>query len=247
MSRSKHTDPARIRAPRRVRAPHEPRGHADPGARDTIARALKELGIVLAAEPELREGHSSMPLPRLRVSRPRHGCHHPAGRADIVRVLRFFGESYTYGLHSIELLKGEGAPLDFSLGRLFVPGRIVLYDQPPSPWLLAGTLPEEEAARLRRAGAVCETAEDGFQTTIAWPGDTLREFMLFEVLMHEIGHHLIQQYKGKRPARVARTRDHEAFAHQFAARCRELWGDVGFQHAPPAVSHAREAQEPAAP
>jgi Zn-dependent peptidase ImmA (M78 family) len=47
--------------------------------------------------------------------------------------------------------------------------------------------------------------------------------MLFDVLMHEVGHHVIQQYKGKRPARVARTKDHEALAERFAARCRELY------------------------
>ena len=43
---------------------------------------------------------------------------------------------------------------------------------------------------------------------------------LFDVLMHEIGHHLIQHYKGKRTVRRARTADHEAFADRFAQRCR---------------------------
>jgi hypothetical protein len=47
------------------------------------------------------------------------------------------------------------------------------------------------------------------------------------VLMHEVGHHLIQQYKGKRRARVARTRDHEAFADGFARRCRRLSRGAG--------------------
>jgi hypothetical protein len=47
--------------------------------------------------------------------------------------------------------------------------------------------------------------------------------MLFDVLLHEIGHHLIQQYRGKRTARVARTRDHEACADRFALQCRLLY------------------------
>lgn len=58
---------------------------------------------------------------------------------------------------------------------------------------------------------------------ITWPGDSLREFMLFDVLMHEVGHHWLQQYKGKRPARVVRTREHEAFADEFARRCRLIY------------------------
>ena len=67
-----------------------------------------------------------------------------------------------------------------------------------------------------------EIPEGGAHALVSWPGKTLRDFMLFDVLMHEIGHHLIQQYKGKRRARVARTRDHEAFAAHFARRCRLL-------------------------
>jgi hypothetical protein len=68
-----------------------------------------------------------------------------------------------------------------------------------------------------------EEWDNGTLTVVTWPGATLRDFMLFDVLMHEIGHHLIQQYKGKRPARVVRTRDHEAFADRFAERCRLLY------------------------
>jgi hypothetical protein len=225
MSRSKQTDPARIRAPRRVRAPHEPRGHGDPSVLHAFARACKELGVPLDPPTGAPAADAPAPLPRLRVACPRLGCHHPAGRREIVRLLRFFGEPCTYGLQAIELRQGESGPpgAGLQLGRLVVPGRIVLYDQLPSPWLLAGRLPEAEAARLRKAGAGVEIAAGGRQTTVTWPAGTLRDFMLFDVLMHEIGHHLIQQYTGKRTARVVRTRDHEAFALQFAHRCRLLY------------------------
>jgi len=106
------------------------------------------------------------------------------------------------------------------MGHLSVPGRIVIYDQPPSPWSVPGTLPEREQDRLRRAGAIVEPSDDGLKTTVSWPEGTLKDFILFEVLMHEVGHHVIQQYKGKRGVRVARTKDHEAFADHFAYRCR---------------------------
>ena len=149
MARSKHTDPARLRAPRRVRAPHEPRGHGDPSSFHALARAWKELGVAIDPRTEAPATDAPAPLPRLRVARPRQGYHHPAGRADIVRLLRFFGEPCTYGLQAIELVQGEsGSPgCGLRLGRLMVPGRILLYDQLPSPWLLSGRLPEGEAAR----------------------------------------------------------------------------------------------------
>jgi hypothetical protein len=111
------------------------------------------------------------------------------------------------------------------LGTLLVPGRIVLYDQPPSPWLLPGRLSATEQERLSRAGAVIELAGAGSQTVIVWPGTTLRDFMLFDVLMHEVGHHIIQHYKGKRHVRVVRTKNHETFADHFAHRCRLRYGN----------------------
>jgi len=57
-------------------------------------------------------------------------------------------------------------------------------------------------------------------TGVTVRGDTLRQFMLREIFLHEMGHHVLQHYKGKRLARVARTRDHEAFANRFVEKHR---------------------------
>jgi Zn-dependent peptidase ImmA (M78 family) len=57
---------------------------------------------------------------------------------------------------------------------------------------------------------------------VAWPGDTLRRFMLGYVLAHELGHHLLQHERRLSGARGARTRDHEARADAIATRLRAL-------------------------
>ena len=57
-------------------------------------------------------------------------------------------------------------------------------------------------------------------TLVDWPKDTLRRFMQEKVLLHELGHHVLQHHKGKRPVRVARTRDHESFAARFTEKHR---------------------------
>jgi len=135
----------------------------------------------------------------------------------VARVLRFFGEECVYGLQAVELrqgVPGEG----LCLGRLIVPGRVVLFDQLPSPWRLRGAA-DKDLDRLRAAGSQIE-ALDGNAILVRWPGNSLKRFMLFDVLMHEVGHHLLQHHKGKRLARVARTSDHEASATAFARRCR---------------------------
>jgi hypothetical protein len=193
VSRSHHTNPPRVRAARRLRAPYAGRAVGDTSSRYALERALKECGVVAPPPRASIAPQRPPPLPRTRVMRPGSGRVHPAGRADIERVLRFFGERCIYGLRSIRLVDGHAAPATggLLLGRLLVPGCIVLYAQPPSPWLLPGRLTARDEERLRRAGALVERFDSGAQTSVTWPGDTLRDFMLFDVLMHEVGHHLI--------------------------------------------------------
>ena len=134
-------------------------------------------------------------------------------------MLAFFGEECVYGLRSIELVRGNGPP-GFPFGVLTVHGRIQLFDLPQPPWALPGSLRGVDRGSLEQAGATIEVPSGGLQTVIRWPGASLKEFFLFDVLMHEVAHHMIQQYRGKRSARVMRTRDHEAVAASFARWCR---------------------------
>lgn len=221
MARSKHTRPERIIAADRVRAPRAARGKDNPSDLRQVARVLKEAGINLDLQNDPPPG--AIVLPRITTRRPRQGFLHPAEKVDILRVLHFFGERCFYGLKSIKLIQGSSASSEakLSMGRLEVPGTIVLYDQPVSTWFINGTLPKTEREKLEQAGASIEPASDNLHCLIHWSEANLRNFMLFEVFMHEIGHHLIQQYKGKRSVRVARTKDHEQFAALFAQRCRE--------------------------
>ena len=129
-----------------------------------------------------------------------------------------------YGLRSIELERvpahrPDSVPV---FGRYCVPGRIVLFEQPIPPWRLAGLLKRDIARRLKRAGAVLTSLVEVGATLVGWPRDALRRFMIEEILLHELGHHVLQHYKGKRPVRIARTKDHEAFAAQFVVRHKSL-------------------------
>jgi hypothetical protein len=141
---------------------------------------------------------------------------------DIEGALRFFGEECYYGLRLIQLIRGpartSSGPLVF--GRLSVPGRIKLYAQPEPPWIIAGKLSAHQHDLLSRGGAQVETTDLEMRTRVMWPSETLRDFMLFDVLLHEVGHHIMQQYKGKRTMRLLRTKDHENFADRFAVQCR---------------------------
>jgi hypothetical protein len=147
--------------------------------------------------------------------------------ADVAAVLEFFGPTATYGLRAVELRprSGEGV----AVATLHVPGVIVLFEQPSPPWVVRGRLDARSYERLNRAGA--RVTDDRAWTEVDWPGESLRQFMLFDGLMHEIGHHRVQHGAGpgpgRRRARVRRTADHERHADAFAARCRAQWASTG--------------------
>jgi hypothetical protein len=221
MARSKHTDPSRLRAARRVAAPRDGRGVGDLAARRRAAQP-HEIDVA-SGRPR---PPASPPAMRIVARRLPPGFFHPASRADVLAVLDAVGAMAVYGLRSIELARpasasavsAAGGALRFGLYQ--APGRIVLLAQPLPPWRLSGTLPAAARLRLENAGARVSRLAGGAACEVDWPPDALRRFMLDEVLLHELGHHVLQRDKGKRLARIARTADHEAFARQFASRWR---------------------------
>jgi hypothetical protein len=159
---------------------------------------------------------------RILCRQPTPGFHHPVGKQEVLQLQESVGPLALYGVRSIELVRapGPGGAPSLVFGRYEVPGRILLFEQPLPPWRLPGLLGHETVQRLERAGAVVNPLPKLGATLVDWPADTLRRFMLEEVLLHELGHHVLQHHKAKRQARIARTRDHEAFAVLFAGRQR---------------------------
>ena len=211
MSRSLHTEPKDRIAVRRLIDPHSPRSELRWSA------AVRKAGCADAPE------HGALRLPRVTVVPSRPGHLHPASRADVVRLMHVAGPETVYGLRSIELKpSGQAARMTrlHAFARLTPPGRIVLFEVPCSPWMLRGRLPAPIHTRLASSGAEVVYTSATDTSVVAWPAGALRRFMLLDVLLHEIGHHVLQHHKGKRLATIARTRDHEAFAEGYAARLR---------------------------
>jgi hypothetical protein len=160
-------------------------------------------------------------FPAVRTRRPAPGRHHPATASDVRAALAAFGPPAYYGIRLVELFPSAPGRPGPSLGCLAGPGHVRLFDQPPSPWRLGAAVPAPDRAWLASAGADVSAAAAG---VVAWPGDSLRRFMLGHVLAHEIGHHLLQHERRRPGARAARTRDHEARAEVVAAALRDRLG-----------------------
>ena len=221
MSRSKHTDPRPIRAARRLRERFQARSTGDLTIRRRCAQRLKELGLTTERNNKHRQPRHSGPRILIQMTSP--GFFHPATKKDISNLLRAVGPLAVYGLRSVELVRAPSGGLPaLVFGRYQASGRILLYQQPLPPWRLSGVLKREDARRLKRAGALIKLLPGSRATPIVWPDFSLKRFMIEEVLLHELGHHVLQHHKGKRPVRIARTKDHEAFAAQFVARHKSL-------------------------
>lgn len=227
MGRSVHTRPKRILAFQRQRAPYDRRGVAALSRRYRGLRIAKEHGAVDVVVRSSGGSVDQVLVPRVMITRAPSGWFYPVDREEIVQILGFFGPEVTYGLRMIRLIPPSRYSNLLRFGSLLVPGEIRLFALHPPPWTLPGVLSDEAARRLSAAGAVMESVGDGPQTSVEWPNDTLHDFVLFDVLMHEVGHHIVQQYTGKRSGRVLRTKDHEAFADRFAQRCREEYAARG--------------------
>lgn len=226
MARTKHTRPKSIIAADRIRKPDGKRSDHDLSCERNLIRALKKLGF----ETEIDSPNSNLDsapnhLPRIKVQKARRGFIHPASKEDVRDVLLHFGELAWYGVEEISLSQCQvSSDADkLLLGGLSMPGKVILYEQPKPPWYLAGKLPTDQLKIIEAAGGTVDVSSDGARCKIDWTDDALRDFMLFEVLMHEIGHHIVQHFKGKREAQVLRKKDHEALAESFARSCRESY------------------------
>jgi len=231
MSRSKHTRPRHIIAADRVRSPRARRGARDPKRDQQLLFIFNEIEIDVAVElraggrfdAESRIMADPARRPRITACRPRSGYFHPADKLDVRSLLDDFGELSWYGLHEVCLGHGRFQSGKLAFGCLQVPGKILLYEQPAPPWFVAGDLQPEQAEWISNAGGIIQSSSFGFGCKIDWPERTLTDFMLFDVLMHEVGHHIVQQFKGKRQTQVLRRKDHEALALAFARRCRRQY------------------------
>jgi hypothetical protein len=218
MSRSRHTDPRRVRAVRRLSSPRAHLSEGDASGRMRVGRALKESGLL--STYELENQKHVVVWPRIVVPGPTPGFYHPATQGRVQEILEALGPTGVYGLKTVKLSRhsevdGAGPGL---LARYISPDRIMLFERKLPPWHYIGRLSDSIVDLFERSGAEVCWSDEASATTVDWPGDTLARFILVEGLMHEIGHYIKQHEARARTRRIARTRDHEAFARMYAAR-----------------------------
>lgn len=213
-----HTDPRGVRAARRLGSPRTHRSEGDASTRMRVGRALKQSGISYSFETN--NPRQFIAWPRIVIHRPSHGFFHPATQQQVQEILMAVGSIGVYGLKSVELSRQSDVEISGSavLARYIAPDRIVLFEQQRPPWHFIGRIPDPTRELFEKSGAEIRWSADASVTIVGWPSDTLAHFLLAEGLLHEIGHHIKQHEARAGNRRIARTRDHEAFASNFASR-----------------------------
>ena len=212
ISRSLHTQQLAERAARRLLRPHSPRR--------VEAGFLCGRKAVLQPAPGGAERYTSSPRqPRIVTQKPLPGFVLPLRPCDVRLFLTRLGPAAAYGLREVRLRRECLFGLrGVTFAEYILPGRIDIYTVPASPWRLAFVPPPADLQTFRRYAARVDVNQAARQTTVWWEPDGLTDFFLYEVLAHEIGHHVLQHHRGKRPVQVCRRAGHEACADLYARR-----------------------------
>jgi hypothetical protein len=211
MSRSLHTQKYSCRAERRLARPTSRR------SREALHLSGRGAKQVPQASPQLN----------VRLVRPQSGYFHPVSPSEIRCFLASIGSLAIYGLRAITL-HGECPWKDQNilLGEYRLPGEIILYAVPSAPWELDFLPANEDLKAFQRHCQEIQINMRLQRVALHWQPEELRRFYLFEVLAHELGHHLKQYRSGKPSQPCCRLSEHEIWAELFRLRVSQLLGNA---------------------
>jgi hypothetical protein len=183
-----------------------------------MARSHRTLKPSLQADRRIaRDGDGAPLLPRIIARKPRRGDVHALSPEMVRTILGRVPVEQLFGLRRIELRARTDRFGDPFAHYLRDERTIRLYSVPDGEWPLS--LHAVESLRLGQYRARVRRHAGG--VTVAWspPDRVVWRALWFwiEVLAHELGHHVRNQYRARHP-RVARTRDEESVADLYSRR-----------------------------
>lgn len=187
-------------------------------------KAVRRRGTL---KPVLRMDEIDLPI----FSVPLHPLFlRPCTAADVLNVLSKVPRRFLPGLSGVYLLGGSAKQAVAANGSLFrfgcyMPGYIFLHAFPRDglSLMLTSGLKPSTIQEYRRAGARVATCGD--KSEVLFDEESLRRFYLFDVLLHEVAHH-VDKHVFERP-----NRDAERFAEWFVQE-RNRCGRLGWPFEP---------------
>lgn len=154
------------------------------------------------------------------AERPLHPAFlRPYSAKDVTRVLAEIPPQFLQGLGRVLLLGGTRKQEATALGRLFYwgsyvrPGTVHLFAYPRRAMRLRYRKPPSKERMIEWEFAQPSVSRDGGHWIVEFTAAGLREFYLYDVLPHEIGHHVDRFREHKKS-----YRESEYYAEWFADR-----------------------------
>jgi hypothetical protein len=164
-----------------------------------------------------KEGFRAMP--RIVARKPRTGDIHPLTRNTIWNYLQLVPPAYVYGLKAVELRPRKDA-VGCPYG-LYSPveKRIWLYSCPSREWHFSNEIWTRHKGVLASGAQVVTSGNASNDVVVEWNDPFDIELLFVDVLLHELGHHYVNQYRSSRGAPATRSRA-EAVANVHVGK---LW------------------------
>jgi hypothetical protein len=161
-------------------------------------------------------------LPRIVNRKPRTGDVHPLTRDQIRYYLLLVPPAYIYGLEAVELRPRKdavGCPYGlYSEGEK----RIWLYSCPAREWRFSEEIWPGHKAVLSYGAKMVTSQNAGKDVVVEWNDPVDIELLFVDALLHELGHHYVNQYKSSRGRPATRSRN-EAVANLHVEK---LWQHI---------------------
>jgi len=199
--------------------------------------AQAEWGIGRTPEGERR-------LPPILVRKPRRGDEHPIPKSQLERFLSGTRIEYLYGLKRIEMRARVGVTIGEPFGVYYFRERTVVLYSLPRVWELSRLSDGWERLFVSYGARV----DRGSPIHVSWPTRlSLKLWFWDQVVMHELGHHFVEQYRSKN-GRVRSRKAHERLAdlhvgRYLSRRYQQLKQPVAKSAAPVPSQHAEQSSE----
>lgn len=169
-----------------------------------------------------RDKNGYRQLPRIVNRKPRIGDIHPLTRDQVWNYLLLVPPAYVYGLKAIELRPRKdavGCPYGLYSS---VEKRIWLYSCPAREWHFSEEIWPRHKAVLTAGAQIIASQNAGKDVVVEWNDPIDIELLFVDVLLHEMGHHYINQYRSSRGSPATNFRE-EALAN---VHVKKLWQQI---------------------
>jgi hypothetical protein len=162
-----------------------------------------------------RDEDGAIIYPPILSRKPRRGDRHPISAQGLKMRLPGVLPQYLYGLRRIELRARRSDRIGEPFGCYLMRERIVVLYSLPMQWKL-DRLSDGWRSQFSAYGAEVCKGDQGI--AVHWTNEACLDLWFWDqVVMHELGHHFVEQYRSKN-GRVRTRKAHEALADMHVGR-----------------------------